>query len=460
MGFVHLHVHTEYSLLDGAGRLQDLLDRARELNMEALAITDHGSMFGTVNFYKEALKRNIKPIIGCEVYVATRTMKDRDPKLDSDQYHLVLLAKNNDGYRNLMKIVSRGYLDGFYYKPRVDLSVLRKYSDGLICLSGCIAGEVQQHLISGRYERAREVAVEYRQIFGQGNYYLEIQDQGLDEQKRINPLLVKLSRETGIPLVATNDVHYVLEEDWEFHDVLLCIQTGKTVDQEDRLKFPNHEYYLKSEEQMRHALKDVPQAIDNTLDIALRCNVELDFGSIHLPYFELPDGYTADIYLRELAYNGLRERYPQVTAELEERLEYELEVIKSMGYCHYFLIVWDFIKYAKENNIMVGPGRGSAAGSLVSYCLGITNIDPIKYNLLFERFLNPHRITMPDIDIDFCFERREEVIEYVVRKYGKDKSVLWKCGNCGYVHEGVEAPVECPACAHPQAHFELFVETY
>lgn len=421
MGFVHLHVHTEYSLLDGAGRIRDLLDRAKELNMDALAITDHGSMFGAINFYKEAVKRNIKPIIGCEVYVATRTMKDRDPKLDSDQYHLVLLAKDSPGYKNLMKIVSRGYLEGFYYKPRIDISVLEKYSEGLICLSGCIAGEVQQCLLAGDYAQAKEAALKYQSVFGKGNYYLEIQDQGLEEQNKINPLLVKLSRETGIPLAATNDVHYINKEDWEFHDILLCIQTGKTVDQEDRMKFPNHEYYLKSYEEMKNIFAEIPDALENTVKIAQQCNLEIDFGTIHLPYFQLPEGYTADSYLRELAYKGLRERYAQITPEIEERLEYELDVIKAMGYSHYFLIVWDFIKFARERNIMVGPGRGSAAGSLVSYCLRITNINPLKYNLIFERFLNPHRITMPDIDIDFCFERREEVIDYVVHKYGEDR---------------------------------------
>jgi DNA polymerase-3 subunit alpha len=421
MGFVHLHVHTEYSLLDGAGRVGDLLDRAKELGMKALAITDHGCMFGVVNFYKEAIKRDIKPIIGCEVYVAKRTMADRDPRLDSEQYHLVLLARNNTGYKNLMKIVSTGYLEGFYYKPRVDLSVLRKYSEGIICLSGCIAGEIQQRLLEGNYQRAKETALEYRDIFGEENFYLEIQDHGMEEQKKINPDLVRLGKETGIPLVATNDVHYTNREDWEFHDILLCIQTGKTVDQEDRLRFPNHEFYMKSEDEMRGLFPEVPEAVDNTARIAERCSVKLDFGTVHLPYFELPEGYTADTYLRELVYRGFEERYPQRDAEMTERLEYELETIKAMGYSHYFLIVWDFIKFAREKKIMVGPGRGSAAGSLVSYCLRITNIDPIKHKLIFERFLNPHRITMPDIDIDFCFERREEVIDYVVQKYGADR---------------------------------------
>ena len=421
MDFVHLHVHTEYSLLDGAGRVGDLLDRAKELGMKALAITDHGCMFGVVNFYKEAIKRDIKPIIGCEVYVAKRTMADRDPRLDSDQYHLVLLARNNTGYKNLMKIVSTGYLEGFYYKPRVDLSVLKEYSEGIICLSGCIAGEIQQRLLEGNYQRAKETALEYRDIFGEGNFYLEIQDHGMEEQKKVNPDLIRLGKETGIPLAATNDVHYTNREDWEFHDILLCIQTGKTVDQEDRLRFPNHEFYMKSENEMRELFPEVPEAVDNTARIAERCSVKLDFGTVHLPYFELPEGYTADTYLRELVYRGFEERYPQRDAEMTERLEYELETIKAMGYSHYFLIVWDFIKFAREKKIMVGPGRGSAAGSLVSYCLRITNIDPIKHNLIFERFLNPHRITMPDIDIDFCFERREEVIDYVVQKYGADR---------------------------------------
>lgn len=421
MGFVHLHVHTEYSLLDGAGRVENLLDKAKELGMKALAITDHGSMFGVVNFYKQAVKRNIKPIIGCEIYVAMRTIADRDPRLDSDQYHLVLLAKNNTGYKNLMKIVSTGYLDGFYYKPRVDITVLSKYAEGLICLSGCIGGETQQRLLEGNYEKARDTALLYRDIFGQGNYYLEIQDQGLEEQKKIIPDIIRLSRETGIPLAATNDIHYTNKEDWEFHDILLCIQTGKTTDQEDRLKFPNHEFYLKSQHEMRELFPEVPEAIDNTVNIAGQCNVELDFGTIHLPYFGLPQGCTADSYLKELAYKGFEERYPHRDTQMKERLEYELDIIKAMGYSHYFLIVWDFIKYAREKKIMVGPGRGSAAGSLVSYCLRITDIDPLRHNLIFERFLNPDRITMPDIDIDFCFERREEVIDYVVQKYGADR---------------------------------------
>jgi DNA polymerase-3 subunit alpha len=421
MDFIHLHVHTEYSLLDGAGRIESLLDKAKSLGMEALAITDHGSMFGAVNFYKEAVKRGIKPLIGCEVYVAMRTMSDREPKLDSDQYHLVLLAKNNTGYRNLMKIVSRGYLDGFYYKPRIDVSVLKELSEGIICLSGCIAGETQQRLLEGNYQKAKETALLYLDIFGEGNYYLEIQNQGIEEQKKINPEIVRLSRETGIPLAATNDVHYTNEEDWEFHDILLCIQTGKIVDQEDRLKFPNHGFYLKSRQEMERLFPELPEALENTVHIAEKCNVELDFDTIHLPYFELPDGYTADSYLRELALKGLEERYPDRDAEINERLEFELNMIKTMGYSHYFLIVWDFIKYAREKKIMVGPGRGSAAGSLVSYCLRITNIDPLRHNLIFERFLNPDRITMPDIDIDFCFERREEVIDYVVHKYGSDR---------------------------------------
>jgi len=421
MDFVHLHVHTEYSLLDGAGRIESILDRAKALSMKALAITDHGCMFGAVNFYKEAVKRNIKPIIGCEVYVAMRTMADRDPRLDSDQYHLVLLAKNNTGYRNLMKIVSRGYLDGFYYKPRIDLSVLKELSEGIICLSGCIAGETQQRLLEGNYKKAKETALLHRDLFGEGNYYLEIQNQGIEEQKRINPEIVRLSRETGIPLAATNDVHYTNREDWEFHDVLLCIQTGKTVDQNDRLKFPNQEFYLKSGGEMQELFPDLPETLENSVHIASRCNVRLDFDTMHLPYFRMPEGYTADSYLRELAFEGLKERYPGSHEEKVKRLEYELDTIKKMGYSHYFLIVWDFIKYAREKKIMVGPGRGSAAGSLVSYCLRITNIDPIRHGLIFERFLNPDRITMPDIDIDFCFERREEVIDYVVQKYGSDR---------------------------------------
>ncbi len=421
MAFTHLHVHTEYSLLDGAGRIHDLLDKAKVLGMDALAITDHGNMFGVINFYKEAKKRGIKPIIGCEIYMAMRKMSDKDPRLDADQYHLVLLAENNTGYKNLMRIVSTGYLEGFYYKPRVDVDVLRKHAEGLICLSGCIAGEIQQRLLKGDYTGAKKTAVIYKDIFGTGNFYLEIQNQGMEEERQIMPDMIRLSEETGIPLVATNDVHYIDKKDWEPHDILLCIQTGKTINQRDRLRFPNHEFYLKSEQEMRGLFPNIPEAIDNTAKIAERCNVQLDFGTVHLPYFEIPEGYTADSYLRKLVYGGFEKRYKNHTENMVKRLEYELETIRTMGYSHYFLIVWDFIKFAKRENIMVGPGRGSAAGSLVSYCLHITDIDPLKYNLIFERFLNPHRITMPDIDIDFCFERREEVIDYVVQKYSADR---------------------------------------
>ncbi len=421
MTFTHLHVHTEYSLLDGACRIEDLLDRAKELGMEALAMTDHGNMFGAVNFYKAAKKRGIKPIIGCEVYMATRTMADKVPRLDSDQYHLILLAENNTGYKNLMRIVSIGYLEGFYYRPRIDVGVLNKHSEGLICLSGCIAGEIPQRLLKGDYAGAKKTALMYRDIFGEEGFYLEVQNQGMEEEQRINPDIMRLSEETGIPMVATNDVHYINREDWEPHDILLCIQTGKTVNHGDRLRFPNHEFYLKPGKEMQKLFPQMPEALDNTLRIAKRCNVQLDFDTMHLPYFELPGGYTADSYLKELVYEGFNERYSKKSEDMVKRLEYELETIKTMGYSHYFLIVWDFIKFAKRENIMVGPGRGSAAGSLVSYCLHITNIDPLKYNLIFERFLNLHRITMPDIDIDFCFERREEVIEYVVQKYGADR---------------------------------------
>ncbi|RKD33408.1 DNA polymerase III subunit alpha [Thermohalobacter berrensis] len=417
--FVHLHVHTEYSLLDGASRIKNLISRVKELGMDSVAITDHGAMFGIVQFYKEAVRQGIKPIIGCEVYISKGKYTEKDPKRDKNQYHLVLLAENQKGYSNLIKIVSEGYVNGFYYKPRVDSSVLEKYNEGIIALSACLAGEVQHHLLNNNYKKAKEVALRYNNIFGQGNFYLELQDHGIREQKIINQELIKLSRETNIPLVATNDVHYINKEDAKVHDVLLCIQTGKTIDEEDRMKFPTSEFYLKSLDEMEKLFPK--EAIENTVKIAERCNVDFDFNTLHLPEYKVPEGYTNSEYLRKLCYEGLEKRYETVTEEAKKRLEHELNVIESMGYVDYFLIVWDFIKYAKDNNIMVGPGRGSAAGSLVSYCLGIIDIDPLKYGLIFERFLNPERVTMPDIDIDFCYERREEVIDYVVRKYGEDR---------------------------------------
>lgn len=419
--FVHLHVHTEYSLLDGAARIDNLIKKTRDLGMNSIAITDHGVMYGVIEFYKKAKELGIKPIIGCEIYMSTRTMYDKSPNIDDNQYHLVLLAKDRQGYKNLMKIVSLGFLEGFYYKPRVDLKVLEQYGEGLIALSGCLAGEIPSLILDNKYEKARELAVKYRDIFGAENFFLEIQDHGIREQRLINQELIKLSRETGIPLVATNDVHYLEKQDSKAHDVLLCIQTGKTVDEENRLKFPTDEFYLKNPYEMSELFSYIPEAIENTLKIAERCNLEIDFSELHLPEYDVPDGYDENTYLRELCYEGLERRYEKITPQIKERLEYELGIIKNMGFSSYFLIVWDFIKYARENGIMVGPGRGSAAGSLVAYCLHITNIDPLKYNLLFERFLNPERISMPDIDIDFCYERRQEVIDYVTKKYGSDR---------------------------------------
>lgn len=421
MSFVHLHVHTEYSLLDGAARISDLIRTAKGFGMDALAITDHGVMFGAIDFYKAAIKEGIKPIIGCEVYTAARTMQDKDAERDKNQGHLVLLAKNNEGYKNLIKIVSLGFTEGFYYKPRIDYDVLRKHSEGIIALSACLAGNIQKKLMVDDYEGAKKEALELNDIFGQGNFYIELQDQGLEEEIKILPMQKKLSQETSIPMIATNDVHYVKKEHAEVHDVLLCIQTAKTVDEEDRLRFPNNEFYLKSPEEMERLFRDVPEAIENTGKIADMCQVDFDFNTIHLPNFKAPDSYSNSEYLRKLCTDGLIERYKERTDALEQRLEYELETIEKMGYVEYFLIVWDFINYAQQNKIMVGPGRGSAAGSLVAYCLKITDIDPIKYNLIFERFLNPERITMPDIDIDFCYERRQEVINYVIEKYGKEK---------------------------------------
>ncbi|SDZ21531.1 DNA polymerase-3 subunit alpha [Proteiniborus ethanoligenes] len=419
--FIHLHVHTQYSLLDGASRVNKLLDKAKELGMDSIAITDHGVMYGIVDFYKTAVKKGVKPILGCEVYISKGKYTEKDPVRDKGQYHLVLLAENNEGYSNLMKIVSEGFINGFYYRPRVDHSILKKYSKGIIALSSCLAGEVQQYLLEDNYDKAKRTALLYNDIFGQGNFYLELQDHGIREQKLVNQQLLKLSKETDIPLVATNDVHYINKEDSKFHDVLLCIQTGKTLEDEERMKFPSSEFYLKSYEEMKSLFNGFNGALENTVQIAERCNVELDFNTLHLPGYTAPDGLTNSEYLRKLCYEGLKIKYKEIKEELIERLEYEIQTIENMGYVDYFLIVWDFIKYAKDNGIMVGPGRGSAAGSLVSYTLGIIDIDPIKYGLLFERFLNPERVSMPDIDIDFCYERREEVIDYVISKYGSDK---------------------------------------
>ncbi|MCQ2545080.1 MAG: DNA polymerase III subunit alpha [Clostridia bacterium] len=424
MAFTHLHVHTEYSLLDGAARIKDVVARAKELGMDSLAITDHGVMFGVIDFYRACNDAGIKPIIGCEVYTAARTRFDMEADKDKYMGHLVLLAKNNDGYKNLMKIVSEGYRNGFYYKPRIDKGVLRKYSGGLIALSACLAGDVQRHLLNGNYEGAKKEALEMLEIFGEGNYYLELQDQGLEEEARILPDMKRLHEDTGIPFVATNDVHYVRQEDAAAQDVLMCIQTATTIDEENRMRFANDQFYLKSEDEMRKIFSNIPEAIDNTAKIAEQCNVTFTFGELHLPEFNAPDGMTNSDYLRRLCQDGLAERYAGKSeadfALLQQRLDYELSTIENMGYVEYFLIVWDFINYAKSQNIMVGPGRGSAAGSIVAYCLKITDIDPIKYGLIFERFLNPERVSMPDIDIDFCYERRGEVIDYVTEKYGAD----------------------------------------
>lgn len=418
--FVHLHVHTEYSLLDGFSRVKNLVARAKELNMSAVAITDHGCMFGAIDFFKVAKAEGIKPIIGCEVYTAPRSMRDKDPNYDKSQGHLILLAKDMQGYQNLIKLVSEAYVQGFYYKPRVDIDEISKYSEGIIALSACLAGDVSQALMNRNYEKAKSIALRYKEIFGEDNYYIEIQDHNLPEQKEVNSELIKLSKEIGVGLVATNDVHYVRKEDSKIHDILMCIQMGKTVNDPARMRFGSDEFYLKSRQEMESVFPDVQEALDNTVKIAQRCNVEFDFNTIHLPQYDVPSGYTPNEYLRMLCFKGLKERYSNPSKEILDRLEYELGVIEKMGYVEYFLITWDFINFARENSIMVGPGRGSAAGSIVSYTLYITDIDPIKYSLLFERFLNPERISMPDIDIDFCYERREEVIDYVKRKYGDD----------------------------------------
>lgn len=418
--FVHLHVHTEYSLLDGFSRIKNLVNRANELNMSAVAITDHGCMFGAIDFFKVAKKEGIKPIIGCEVYTAPRGMKDKDPNFDKSQGHLILLAKDTTGYQNLIKLVSAAYVQGFYYKPRVDIDEIKKHSEGIIALSACLAGDVSQALMNRNYDKAKNIALKYKEIFGEENYYLEIQDHNLPEQKEVNRELIRLSKEIGIGLVATNDVHYVRKEDSKIHDILMCIQMGKTVNDPARMRFGSDEFYLKSREEMEEIFPEVQEALDNTSKIAQMCNVEFDFNTIHLPQYDVPDGYTPQEYLRMLCFKGLKERYKKPSKEILDRLEYELGVIEKMGYVEYFLITWDFINFARENSIMVGPGRGSAAGSIVSYTLYITDIDPIKYSLLFERFLNPERVSMPDIDIDFCYERREEVIDYVKRKYGED----------------------------------------
>lgn len=424
MAFTHLHVHTNYSLLDGLARIPDLVSRSKELGFDSLAITDHGVMYGCIDFYKACKKQGIKPILGCEVYVAPGSRFDKEGSITDDRYHhLVLLAKDNEGYQNLIKIVSKGFTEGFYYKPRVDHEVIEEYHEGIIALSACLAGEIPSKILKGFYEEAKETALYYENVFGKDNFYLELQNHNIPEQDMVNQALLRIHDETGIPLVATNDVHYTYKEDYEAHDILLCIQTQKTVDEPDRMRYEKEKFYLKSEEEMRELFPYAQEAIDNTQKIADRCNVEIVFGQYKLPKFDVPEGYTAYEYLEMLCQKGLRERYPSNYADYEERLEYELNTIKNMGFVDYFLIVQDFINYAKDNGIPVGPGRGSAAGSIVAYTLRITDIDPIRYSLLFERFLNPERLTMPDIDIDFCFERRQEVIDYVVRKYGSEKVV-------------------------------------
>ena len=424
MSFVHLHSHTEYSLLDGSNKIKEYVNRVKELGMNAAAITDHGVMYGAIDFYRAARDAGIKPVIGCEVYVAPGSRFDKEASHGEDRYHhLILLAENNMGYANLCKIVSRGFTEGYYYRPRVDMEVLKEFHEGIICCSACLAGEVQRFLARGMYEEARESALKHLECFGPGNYFLELQDHGIPVQRNVNADLMRMSRELNIPLVATNDVHYTYAGDVESHDILLCIQTGKKVQDEDRLRYEGGQFYVKSEDEMRELFPYALEAVDNTQKIADRCNVEIEFGTYKLPHYDIPKGYTSFEYLKELCYKGLDERYPGNGKELKDRLEYELDTINSMGFVDYFLIVWDFINYAKTHDVAVGPGRGSAAGSIVSYCLKITDIEPIRYNLLFERFLNPERVTMPDIDIDFEPEGRQKVIDYVVEKYGKEKVV-------------------------------------
>ncbi|HAB59421.1 MAG TPA: DNA polymerase III subunit alpha [Lachnospiraceae bacterium] len=423
MNFTHLHVHTEYSLLDGSNKITELIARVKELGMTSVAITDHGVMYGVIDFYRAAKAQGIKPILGCEVYVTSGSRFDKENNNNVRYNHLVLLAENDTGFHNLMKIVSRGFTEGFYYKPRVDYEVLEQYHEGVIALSACLAGIVASNLRKGFYEEAKKEALRLQEVFGENNFFLEIQDHGIPEQKTVNQGMLRLNRETGIPLVATNDIHYTLASDEEPHDILLCIQTQKKVEDENRMRYEGGQYYVKSPEEMEEIFPYAKEALENTNKIAERCNVEIVFGEYKLPSYDVPDGYSAWDYLQKLCNEGLEVRYPDPSDELRERLAYELDTIYNMGFVDYFLITWDFIKYARDHGIMVGPGRGSAAGSIVSYTLGITNIDPIKYNLLFERFLNPERLTMPDIDIDFCFERRQEVIDYVVHKYGKDRVV-------------------------------------
>ncbi|MFH1578520.1 MAG: DNA polymerase III subunit alpha, partial [Candidatus Omnitrophota bacterium] len=418
--FIHLHLHTQYSLLDGACRIPQLLERAKQYKMDSLAITDHGNMFGAIDFYMEAQKAGIKPIIGCEVYIAPGSRLDKASSgIDEASYHLILLARNETGYQNLIKLVSIGNLEGFYYRPRIDKEVLSQYQKGLIGLTACLKGEIPALLQQRRFNDALKTADDYLNIMGKDNLYLEIQENLIPEQKIVNTGLIKISKELNLPLIATNDVHYLSKESARSHEVLLCIQTQTTLNDPNRLRFQTDEFYFKSPQEMQELFKDIPEALTNTVEVASRCNLELDFSKIHLPRYEPPEGKTKEEYLRNLSEIGLKEKFPQAPSAIKERLEHELKVIKDRGFVSYFLIVWDFIHYAKSSHIPVGPGRGSAAGSLVSYLLGITDINPLKYGLLFERFLNPERLRLPDIDIDFCYERRNEVIDYVTKKYGK-----------------------------------------
>ena len=421
MDFAHLHVHTEYSLLDGCCRIERLIDRVAELGQKSIAVTDHGVMYGCIDFYKYALKKGVKPIIGCEVYVAPKSRFDKQKTLDGTYSHLVLLCENNTGYRNLIKLVSLGFTEGFYNKPRVDRETLQKYHEGIIALSACLAGEIPKQLLNGDYQKAKETALWYKEVFGENNYFLELQNHGIREQSLVNPQIIRLSKETGIPLVATNDVHYILKDDAHMHKVLLCIQTGSKITDENPLEFKTEEFYLKTAEEMSALFPNVPEAIANTAKISERCNVEFEFGKIKLPRFDIGDKDHFN-YLKEKSLEGLKRIYgenPESVVTL--RLDYELSIINRMGYVDYFLIVADFVNYAKSHGIPVGPGRGSGAASLVAYCIGITGIDPIKYNLFFERFLNPERVSMPDFDIDFCFVNRQKVIDYVIEKYGSDR---------------------------------------
>lgn len=421
MMFTHLHVHTEFSLLDGACRLDDLVSRAKALGMQSLAITDHGNMYGAVDFYKACKRQGVRPIIGCEVYVAPRTRYDRERVQDKAYNHLVLLCENEEGYKNLIAMVSKGYTEGFYFKPRIDRDLLQKHHQGLICLSACLAGEIPQALLERDYDKAKETALWYSDLFGSEHYYLELQDHGIPEQQTVNAGLLRLSRETGIPLVATNDVHYVRREDAKIQQVLICIATNHVLGEDTGLEFHSDQFYLKSEAEMAETFAAVPQALENTEKIARRCNFDFEFGNTKLPYYETPGGMDHYAYFQKLCREGMVRRYGQHPPKAyAERLEYELNTIQKMGYTDYYLIVVDFVQYAKDQGIPVGPGRGSGAGSIAAYCIGITDIDPMKYDLLFERFLNPERVSMPDFDIDFCYERRQEVIDYVTRKYGAD----------------------------------------